>query len=55
MNIHVLNYKGIKYLRAEDVAEYIRDLAATEETDTRNRLEIVAREMEKETHIGASQ
>ena len=29
------------YLRQEDVIEYLRNIAATEETDTRNRLEKV--------------
>ena len=29
---------GVVYYRAEDVAEYVRTLGATEETDVRNRL-----------------
>lgn len=30
--------RGVSYLRAEDVAEYIRRLGSTEETDVRTRL-----------------
>lgn len=38
MNVRYVVVKGEKYLRAEDVANYLRELASTEETDTRNRL-----------------
>lgn len=30
--------KGVVYYRDEDVAEYLRTLGSTEETDVRNRL-----------------
>jgi len=30
--------KGVRYLRAEDVAAYVRELAGGEETDVRNRI-----------------
>lgn len=29
---------GVVYLRKEDVVDFLRDFAATEETDVRNRL-----------------
>jgi hypothetical protein len=35
------------YLRAEDVAEYIRTIAASEETDAKRRLEEAAQNLEK--------
>ncbi len=44
-NIRFVEVKGVKYLRAEDVAEMIRDMAATEETDVRNRFHAVAAEL----------
>lgn len=31
--------KGVRYLRAEDVAAYIRELAGGEETDVRRRID----------------
>lgn len=34
--------RGIKYLRADDVGAYLRELAGTEETDTRRRLNAAA-------------
>lgn len=39
--------KGVKYLRAEDVASYLQEIAATEESDTRNRLNKAAQELLK--------
>ena len=36
--LRVVTVRGVAYLRAEDVADYLRNLAATEETDTRRRL-----------------
>jgi len=44
-NIRTVTVKDVKYLRAEDVAEYLLELAATEETDTRNRIEQAARNL----------
>lgn len=46
MNLRIITVRDVKYIRAEDVAEYIRELAATEETDTRNRLEQAAANLE---------
>lgn len=37
---------GKKYLRAEDVAAFIREIGGAEETDVRNRLEEAARKLE---------
>lgn len=45
MNVRTVTVKGVKYIRAEDVAEYIREMAATETTDTRDRLETAARNL----------
>jgi hypothetical protein len=42
MDVRFVAVKGVKYLRAEDVAEYLREVAATEPTDTRERLETAA-------------
>lgn len=35
----------VRYLRAEDVSNLIRDMAASEETDVRRRLEKLAAEL----------
>lgn len=45
MNMHKVTIKNVTYVRVEDVVEYLRDLAATEETDTRDRLEQAAYNM----------
>ncbi len=37
---------GAKYIRAEDVVDYLREIAATEPTDSRNRLEQAAKNIE---------
>lgn len=37
--------KGVRYLRADDVATYLAGIAATEETDVRNRLNEVVRNL----------
>ena len=42
MNIRFITFKGEKHLRAEDVAELLREFGATEETDVRIRLETLA-------------
>jgi len=44
-NFRVIDVKGAKYLRAEDVAEYVRNLGSTEETDVRNRLDQAAKHL----------
>jgi len=36
--MRTVTVKDIIYIRAADVGEYIRELAATEETDVRDRL-----------------
>lgn len=36
-SMRFINVKGVKYLRAEDVAKFIAELAATEEADVRAR------------------
>lgn len=41
-NIRYMTLLGARYLHAEDVASFIRKLAATEETDVRTRLEQAA-------------
>jgi hypothetical protein len=42
MKIRKIRANGVMYLRDEDVAEYIRELAVGETTDVRNRLEEAA-------------
>lgn len=42
---------GVKYLREEDVALYLRGLAATENTDTRNRLNAAADQLLKKQAV----
>jgi hypothetical protein len=39
--------RGVRYLRAEDVAAFLRELGSTEETDVRKRLDEAARNLEK--------
>lgn len=38
INVRTVTVRGVSYLRTEDVAQYLREIAATEETDTRRRL-----------------
>ena len=38
MDIRIVTYKNSKYLHCEDVIELLLDFAATEPTDTRNRM-----------------
>lgn len=40
--IRFVRVGGVVYLRAEDVADFITELGATEETDVRTRLEAAA-------------
>jgi major membrane immunogen (membrane-anchored lipoprotein) len=45
--VRYIAHKGVSYLRAEDVADTLREMAATEETDVRKRLEALASELLK--------
>lgn len=38
MRVRYVNLRGNRYIRAEDVARYVAEIAATEETDTKRRL-----------------
>ncbi len=42
MNVRFITHKGVKYLRVEDIVDVLRELGATEETDTRKRIETLA-------------
>ena len=44
-----VDVRGVRYLRSEDVVSLIRDVAATEETDVRNRLNEFADNLERES------
>jgi hypothetical protein len=44
-NVRYVTVRGVRYLRIEDVADIIRELGATEETDVRNRLDEAARNL----------
>lgn len=39
--------KGVRYLRIDDVVEYVRELGGGEETDVRNRLNQAAENLLK--------
>lgn len=54
MDVRFVVVKGVKYLRAEDVAAYLRDIAATEPTDTRERLETAASNLEGPANVPAN-
>lgn len=41
-NVRYVTVRGQRYILIDDVAEFIRTLAATEETDVRNRFNEVA-------------
>ncbi len=41
-DIRFVEVRGVRYLRGEDVKQYLLTIAASEETDTRNRLSIAA-------------
>lgn len=43
----VVEVKGSRYARIEDVVEYVRDMAAAEETDVRDRFNAAADEIAK--------
>lgn len=45
-NLITVTVKGRIFLNAKDVADYIRELAATEETDVRGRLNEAAQRLE---------
>ena len=45
--IRFVTVRSVKYLRQEDIAHLIREVAGTEDTDVRNRLEALAREVSK--------
>lgn len=45
--LRFIELNGSKYVRVDDVAAFINELAATEETDTRNRLQQAARNLLK--------
>lgn len=45
MQVRFVRFEGITYLRAEDVAAYLREVAGAEETDVRNRLNEAARNL----------
>lgn len=46
-NVRFVTVKGVRYLRDEDVSALINDVGATEPTDTRTRLEELARNILK--------
>lgn len=39
---HFVEVRGVRYLRLDDVARFIRELGGSEETDVRNRLQQAA-------------
>lgn len=38
INLRTITVKNIVYIRADDVVCFLKEIASTEETDTRNRL-----------------
>jgi hypothetical protein len=42
IKVRTVNIRGAVYIRAEDVANYIREFASTEETDVRTRANTAA-------------
>jgi len=46
-NLRYVVVRGVRYLHVEDVADFLRDLGATEAADVRNRLDTAARNMEQ--------
>lgn len=48
MNLRFIKIKDVIYFRAEDVASYIRELASTEETDVRKRLNLAALKLQNQ-------
>jgi len=47
IEIRCVEVRGNVYIRREDVANLIREVAGSEETDVRNRLEELARRLEQ--------
>lgn len=47
-DIRFVVVRGVRYLRVDDVADYIRELGGSEETNVRNRLEQATTELVKE-------
>lgn len=45
-NIRTVTARGVRYLRAEDVATLLREIGSTEATDVRNRLYQMANNLE---------
>ena len=48
MNVRTVTVRGVKYIRMEDAAELVLAVAATEETDVRNRLTELANNLRGE-------
>jgi hypothetical protein len=48
-NVRFVTVRGVRYLRAEDVASYLREVAGSEPTDTRERLQAAAARLSAET------
>ena len=48
LDMRYVEVRGVRYLRSDDVAQYIRTIGETEETDVQNRLNQAA------THINKS-
>ena len=42
INLRYVTIRGVRYLHVDDVAEFIREIGGTEETDVRRRLEEAA-------------
>ena len=49
--IRFVTVNGKRYLFVDDVAVAIKEVAATEETDTRNRLNKLANNIQKSFHL----
>ncbi len=49
VNVRFVEVRGVKYLRAEDVKAYLDELAGSEETDVRARLQAAADNLLKPT------
>lgn len=47
ISIRSIRYKNSEYLRLEDVAAFLNQLASSEETDTRNRLCMAALNLQR--------
>ena len=50
VNVRFVTVRGVRYLRVEDVTELLLEFAATEETDVRDRMDVLVRNiLKKET------